>query len=89
MIVLLLGLVAWAAGLWSPLCSAMVYIDITAPHLRKIPTAVPFFKNLGPHDGDNAFVGTLSDLLAQTLAFTGFFEILDREAFLEDPQLAA
>lgn len=66
-----------------------VYIDITAPHLRQIPTAVPVFKRLAPEtDGDVSAVA-FSDLLAETIDFTGYFKILDRESFLEDPQEAS
>jgi len=67
-----------------PPCQARVYIDITSPHLRKIPTAVPQFKNLNPRAGQTELVTTLADLLAETIAFTGFFKILDRDSFLED-----
>ncbi len=67
-------------------CKARVYIDITSPSLRKIPTAVPFFKDLNPKDKQSEFATTLADLLAETIDFTGFFKILDREAFLENPQ---
>lgn len=67
---------------------ARVYIDITAPHLRRIPTAVPIFKNLGRGNEHEELAATLADLLADTIDFTGFFKILDRESFLETPQEA-
>ncbi len=70
-------------------CQARVYIDITAPYLRKIPTAVPRFKRLEPQDKHDELPLNLSDLLAETIDFTGFFKILDRESFLEDPQQAS
>ena len=35
------------AVIWCVPCQARVIIDITAPHLRQIPTAVPYFKILG------------------------------------------
>ncbi len=69
-------------------CQARVYIDISAPYLRKIPTAVPFFKDQGSGNKQGELAGTLADLLAETIHFTGFFKILDRESFLEDPQQA-
>jgi TolB protein len=74
--------------LWTLPCQARVIIDITAPHLRKIPTAVPFFKRLDPKGTHNELAKNLSDLLAETIDFTGFFKILDRESFLENPQEA-
>jgi TolB protein len=69
-------------------CRALVYIDITAPYLRKIPTAVPFFKDQGSEKKQDELAAALADLLAETIHFTGFFKILDRGSFLEDPQQA-
>jgi TolB protein len=75
------------AGLDTP-CLARVYIDISAPNLRKIPTAVPFFKDLHPSEESQNLPRRLSELLEETIDFTGFFKVLDRESFLEDPQEA-
>jgi TolB protein len=72
-----------------PRSQARVYIDITAPYLRQIPTAVPFFKDQGSANKQGELASTLADLLAETINFTGFFKILDRESFLEDPQRAS
>ena len=85
-------LVALFVGVFicSPPCSqARVYIDITAPYLRQIPTAVPLFKDQGLANKQGELASTLADLLAETINFTGFFKILDRESFLEDPQQAS
>ena len=71
-----------------PVCQARVYIDINAPYLRKIPTAIPLFKNMTPQDDTAKLSETLPDLLTQALDFTGFFKMLDRESFLENPQEA-
>ncbi|MCU0604827.1 MAG: Tol-Pal system beta propeller repeat protein TolB [Desulfobacterales bacterium] len=62
------------------------YIDIRNPFLRKIPLAVPLFKNQsgGPREEDNA--RKAADFMASSLDFTGYFKILDRAAFLFDPQ---
>jgi len=62
------------------------YIDIRNPFLRKIPLAVPLFKNQagGPREDENSRKAV--DLLAGSLDFTGYFKILDRSAFLFDPQ---
>lgn len=70
-------------------CQSRVYIDITAPYLRKIPTAVPVFKDLSTTQKHPDLANTLADLLAETIDFTGFFQLLDRESFLEDPQQAS
>jgi TolB protein len=62
------------------------YIDIRNPFLRKIPLAVPLFKNLtnGVREDENA--RKAADFAAASLDFTGYFKILDRGAFLFDPQ---
>jgi TolB protein len=62
------------------------YIDIRNPFLRKIPLAVPLFKNqtTGPREEENSRKAL--DLMAASLDFTGYFKILDRSAFLFDPQ---
>ena len=65
------------------------YIDITQPYLRKLPIAVPFFKKISTGDDAAQLSKTLSDLLADTLDFTGYFKIMNREAFLVNPQTDA
>ncbi len=71
--------------LWPAVAGAQYeYIDINKPSFQKIPIAIPYFKGEGP-----AAVGMAqkaSDITAETLDFTGYFEILDRGAFLVDPQ---
>ena len=62
------------------------YIDISNPFLHKIPLAVPWFKNISGQPDMEALSNELPDLLAETLAFTGYFKILDRQAFLMDPK---
>lgn len=69
-------------------CQARVYIDINAPYLRKIPTAVPIFKEMAAEQGDAQLSQMFSNFLTEAIAFTGFFKILDRESFLEDPKEA-
>ncbi len=69
-------------------CQGRVYIDITAPHLRKIPTAVAVFKDLSAEKKHLELAVSLSDLLAETIDFTGFFKLLDRDSFLEHPRQA-
>ena len=65
------------------------YIDITQPYLRKLPIAVPFFKKISTGDDAAQLSRTLSDLLADTLDFTGYFKIMNRDAFLVNPQTDA
>ncbi len=69
-------------------CQARVYIDINAPYLRKIPTAIPIFRDMASAQSHAQFGKMLSELLTETVKFTGFFKILDRESFIEDPPKA-
>jgi TolB protein len=61
------------------------YVDINNPFLRKIPLAVPYFKPISDTPQAAAIAREAADLTAETLAFTGYFKILDRGAFLIDP----
>jgi TolB protein len=62
------------------------YIDISNPFLRKIPLAIPLFKNETGTTEEVLMSKTSADLLAGSLEFTGYFKILDRQAFLFNPQ---
>jgi len=61
-------------------------IDITNPSIRKIPIAIPLFKPLAENADASAQSESAADLTAETLEFTGYFKIMDRGAFLEDPR---
>ena len=61
-------------------------IDITKPFLRKIPLAVPLFKNAGVSAEERQSSEAAADFLSDTLDFTGYFKILDRGSFLFDPE---
>ena len=65
------------------------YVDISHPFLRKIPMAVQLFKKVSSGHETDQLSESASDLLAETLEFTGFFKLLDRKAFLVDPQTDA
>jgi TolB protein len=84
LVVVFIGMVG-AAGA-QPAGESYQYIDIRNPFLRKIPLAVPLLKNLnsGAREEDNARKAV--DFMAASLDFTGYFKILDRAAFLFDPQ---
>jgi len=62
------------------------YIDITSPYLKKLPIAVPMFRDMTGSDAEQIFSDAASNLLSQTLDFTGYFQIISREAFLEYPR---
>jgi TolB protein len=61
-------------------------IDITKPFLRKIPLAVPLFKNVNETAEEKQLSETAADFLSDTLEFTGYFKILERDSFLFDPE---
>jgi TolB protein len=61
-------------------------IDITKPFLRKIPLAIPLFKNATGSAEEKSQSKKAADFLSDTLDFTGYFKILDRGAFLFDPE---
>ncbi|MBT8374130.1 MAG: Tol-Pal system beta propeller repeat protein TolB [Deltaproteobacteria bacterium] len=61
------------------------YIDINNPFLRKIPIAIPIFSNLTDNKIKKPILKSTSNLLSETLEFTGYFKMLDRGAFLIDP----
>ena len=61
-------------------------IDITKPFLRKIPLAVPLFKNVNETSEEKQLAQKAADFLSDTLEFTGYFKILDRGSFLFDPE---
>jgi TolB protein len=61
------------------------YIDISNPFLRKIPLAIPLFKNVTGTGEEKQFSKSSVELLSSSLEFSGYFKILDRGAFLFDP----
>ncbi len=65
------------------------YVDISQPFLRKIPIAVPLFKKVSSGHETDQLSKSASNLLAETLEFTGYFKFIDREAFLVNPQTDA
>ncbi len=61
------------------------YIDISNPFLRKIPLAIPLFKNVTGSMEEDRVSKSSAELLSSSLEYTGYFKILDRGAFLFDP----
>ena len=61
------------------------YIDITDPSLKKIPLAIPLFKNISGQPEHAPVAIQAADFVAATLDFTGYFKMLDRGSFLADP----
>lgn len=81
----LTGMVLMISGAFSA-AQAVSFVDINNPFIRKIPLAIPVFKA----DAGDATTPTVaretSDLMTDSLEFSGYFKLLDRGAFLYDPQ---
>ncbi len=65
-----------------------VYIDIDSPSFQKFPIAIADFKPLrsGTETGDLPV--WFADTLGRDLLMSGYFSVIDRKAFLEDPSQA-
>ena len=62
------------------------YIDITNPFIRKIPIAIPPFKTGAVVPAVEQMALNGANLLSDSLEFTGYFKMLDRDAFLIGPE---
>jgi len=80
----LLGIILLVLG-WNNTAAGKVYIDIDSPAFQKFPIAITDFKNLGGSDDSENLSVWLSDALKKSLNITGFFRIVKKSAFLEDP----
>ena len=65
------------------------YIKITDPFLKKVPIAVPYFKSIGKDSAAPEKLRGSALMISDMLEFTGYFEILNRAGYLEDPQRPA
>ncbi|RJQ63132.1 MAG: Tol-Pal system beta propeller repeat protein TolB [Desulfobacteraceae bacterium] len=61
------------------------YVDISNPFLKKIPLAIPAVQPAGSSPAEAEACRQVTEALAKSLDFTGYFKLLDREAFLIDP----
>ncbi len=68
--------------------SGMVYIDIDSPAFQKFPIAITDFRKMSPQSQPAELSGWFSDTLAKYLDMTGFFNIINKKAFLEDQKQA-
>lgn len=62
------------------------YINISDPFLNKIPVAVPEFKQMSDSPKQAQLARRAADLLSAGLDFTGYFNLIDRDAYLENLQ---
>ena len=82
--IFIIGVILLASG-FQTVWAEYDVIDITKPFLRKIPLAVPLFKTAAGSAEEKRSSEKAADFLSDTLDFTGYFKILDRGAFLFDP----
>ncbi len=66
-------------------CSGYTYINISNPSLRKIPIAVPDFKNLSDNSQEIRYGKDALDILIHDLDFTGYLKTMDKGSFLQEP----
>ncbi|MBN2539499.1 MAG: Tol-Pal system beta propeller repeat protein TolB [Deltaproteobacteria bacterium] len=69
---------------WGSAACAKVYLDINSPAFQKFPVAIPEFKNMGKAEVEDNLPAWFADQLSQSLKITGFFNIIGKDAFLED-----
>ncbi|MEA3487156.1 MAG: Tol-Pal system beta propeller repeat protein TolB [Thermodesulfobacteriota bacterium] len=69
---------------YSSAACGKVYIDINSPAFQKFPVAIPEFKNLEKRGAEEKLSVWFTDQLSRALKITGFFEIISKDAFLED-----
>ena len=68
----------------APAADGKVYINIDSPSAQKFPIAITPFKNMNNAGSQESLSPWFADTLGKTLEITGFFNILDRKAFLVD-----
>ncbi|OQX65423.1 MAG: Tol-Pal system beta propeller repeat protein TolB [Desulfococcus sp. 4484_242] len=59
-----------------------IYIDINAPSIQKFRIAVPEFKNLTRENQHPGLALKLTDVLSKDLSHSGYFSLINKEAFL-------
>jgi TolB protein len=78
---LLAGLIFFCAA---NQCLAIVYIDITSPSFQKFPIAITDFKKTEGDLRKDDLTVWFSDTLGKYLTMTGFFNNINKKAFLEN-----
>lgn len=78
-------IVLWVMVPASALGAEYDYIDIRNPYLRKLPIAIPVFAPMDNLSTEEAMADASTRLFSKYLDFTSYFQMIDPEAFLEDP----
>ena len=63
---------------------ARIYIDINAPSIEKIKIAIPDFRNLSPDGAGPELAVNLPGVLSNDLDLSGYFNPIEKAAFLSD-----
>ena len=63
------------------------YITITDPFIKKAPIAVPLLKPVARTQAEAKLADDAARTLSGLLDYTGYFKIIDRAAFLEEPSV--
>ncbi|MGD9015952.1 MAG: Tol-Pal system beta propeller repeat protein TolB [Desulfobacterales bacterium] len=61
------------------------FIEIN-PFLRKVPLAIPDFQPQAPGEATASMTVDALEVMEESLLFTGYFSLVDRGAFLENPK---
>ncbi len=81
-VMVLLIILGLSSGAWGK-----VYLDIDAPAFQQLAIAVPDFQPAaGSSQAPGNWPAALSDDLANLLKMTGFFNVINKNAYLEDPK---
>jgi TolB protein len=73
---------------WASPAVGKVYIDIDAPAFQRFPMAITDCKNLGNDAGGSPLSTEISNTLTEMLKITGYFRIIEKNAYLEDQNQA-
>ena len=63
------------------------YITITDPYIKKAPIAVPLLRPVSKTQAEAKLADEAAKTLSGLLDYTGYFKLIDRAAFLEEPSV--
>ncbi len=69
-----------------PPSDAQVKGLIVGPGAERFPIAVPLLKNLDSQTSGSDYSQKMADIVARDLELSGWFKVLDRSAYIENPQ---
>lgn len=81
---LVLFFILWGVA-WQPLYGQVKGL-IVGPGAERYPIAVSPLKNLGSGEDPKKLSEAIADTISRDLVLSGWFRVLDRSAYIEDPQ---